>query len=183
VFHISGGAGRRAVRLALRSQKGDEDVFDSRQLGANDLFALTLLRPGRYELFNLEDKSRAEVVVSYPTPSREPRGLLAPVEVAVEQGAVRPNKIAVRPAQGLVFRINTRSRLTLSLVEPDDGPGKGKDQKEPPVRSWRRRMPADAKPTRPTTATRPARPTRAPEAGGRGRPAQPPPPKGRPKAS
>jgi hypothetical protein len=100
-------------------------VFDSRRLGHGDFFALTPLRPGRYRLVNHLNKREGTITVAYPVIGDRPYRPPEPIEVECGQGGFSPSTIALQPAQGLVFKIATEARLTIDLIEPDDGPAYG----------------------------------------------------------
>jgi hypothetical protein len=99
-----------------------QDVFDSRKLGGRSVFALTLLRPGRYSLVNSIGGAQAEIVVAYPkvgsAPYRPPEAL----QITVADTGFGEGSFPLSPAQGIVFRFKTASRVQIALVEPDDGP-------------------------------------------------------------
>lgn len=112
--------------VVVRRVEGEEgkgaDVFDSRRLGERSVFAVTLLQPGRYSVQNAIGGTKAEVVVSYPqvgdTPYRPP----APLQVEVTETGFPEERMALSPAQGIVFRFRTEARIEIELVEPDEGP-------------------------------------------------------------
>jgi len=97
-------------------------VFDSRRLGAGDLFALTPLRPGRYRLANRFGEYEGSITVAYPVVGDRPYRPPLPVEVECSPHGFKPATIALQPVQGLVFKILGEARLTIELVAPDDGP-------------------------------------------------------------
>jgi hypothetical protein len=113
--------------VVLRRKDGKE-MLDSRRLGSRSVFAVTLIRPGRYALTNTVDKKKAEIVVSYPeigdTPYRPPE----PLSIEVTDAGFGEPRFEVSPAQGIVFRFRTRSHITIKLVEPDDGPARERDR-------------------------------------------------------
>ena len=141
VFHVSTGAGGYSVQLAEIGQAGrreearrDESrTWDSRELEEGDHFAVTLLRPGTYRV-SREAGAKAEIRLAYPqrgkTAYRPPEAL----HVSVTDRGFEPERIELQPLQGQVFEIGVRSRLTISLVEPDDGPQRGErpDRPRPP---------------------------------------------------
>jgi hypothetical protein len=100
-----------------------QDVFDSRKLGRRSVFALTLLRPGRYSLENSIGGARAEIVVAYPKVGSGPYRPPEPLQITVTDKGFGEASFPLSPAQGIVFRFKTDSRLQIVLVEPDDGPG------------------------------------------------------------
>ena len=118
VFHLSNGAGGYAVELRKtgRESKG-KIVFDSRKLNENDLFVATPLRPGTYDITNVETKKKAELVVAYPEIGQIPKQPQA-TKVECNQNAIIPKKIKINPTESLLFSFNgtfknqNRSRQT-----------------------------------------------------------------------
>jgi hypothetical protein len=121
--------------IVVHGRDGGEGVLDTRRLGSRSLFAVTLVRPGRYALRNAITGAEATVVVTYPqvgdTPYRPPD----PLEIQCGEQGFEASTFTISPAQGIVFRFAVESRIQLELVEPDDGPNGGKS---PPVASFRR---------------------------------------------
>lgn len=121
VLHVSSGPGGYVVRVG-RLESPDSATFDSTRLEGDDLFAVTLIRPGTYSVRNVAGEARGEIVVAYPKPGKEPRAELEPVEIVCTEKTLRPPKIKILAAQGQVYRFQTPSRIAIELVEPDDGP-------------------------------------------------------------
>lgn len=119
VFKVpAGAAGGYAVELYKSGESGrGKKVFDSRALGASDMLAVVLLRPGTYSVTNASNGTKADLKVAYP--ERAP-GLLEPVKVVCAADGIRPNAIRVHPTQGLVFNFETPSRVKIDLVAPED---------------------------------------------------------------
>jgi hypothetical protein len=114
------------------------DVLDTRRLGPRSLFAVTLARPGRYRLVNGITGSEADVVVTYPTVGSTPYRPPAPLEVRCTPEGFGASRFTISPAQGIIFRLATESRIQLELVEPDDGPGKGRPRPKASYRAPQR---------------------------------------------
>ena len=115
-------AGRAATPSASAGREAEAAVFDSTRLEGDDLFAVTLIRPGRYSVRNVASGARGEIVVAYPTVGKKPRPPVDAVEIECTEKTLRPPKIKVLAAQGQVYRFRTPSRIEIELVEPDDGP-------------------------------------------------------------
>jgi hypothetical protein len=109
------------VVVSAGERRGDD--LDTRRLGPRSLFAVTLVRPGRYRLVNALTGSEADVVVTYPKVGRTPYRPPAPLEIRCTAEGFGASRFTVSPAQGIIFRLATESRIQLDLVEPDDGPG------------------------------------------------------------
>lgn len=118
VFHVSRGGGGYAVVLR-RSEDCDSYVFDSRELDAEDGFAVTLLRPGIYRVTELNTRQQGEIVVAYPDPAAL-RCPLDPVSIGFQCDGFMPDRVEVQPTQGIVYRIEQRARIQIDLVEPID---------------------------------------------------------------
>lgn len=101
-------------------------VFDSRQLGDGDIFALTIFRPGRYSLRNGANGATGEIQVAYPVVGDVPYVPPEPLRVQVTDQGFQPSAIQLKPAQGLMFQVGkTKARIQIDLVEPNDGPPRG----------------------------------------------------------
>jgi hypothetical protein len=110
------------VRRVKREQGKRGDVFDSRRLDKRSLFAVTLLQPGRYSLQNAIGRTKAEIVVSYPQVGDVPYRPPAPLQIEVTKEGFGEKRFTLSPAQGIVFRFRTESRIQIKLIEPDEGP-------------------------------------------------------------
>jgi hypothetical protein len=121
VFHVSSGSGGYVVRVGS-PESADAPVFDSTQLEGDDIFAVTLIRPGTYSVRNVASGARGEIVVAYPRVGQQPQQPAEPVEIECTEKTLRPAKIKIQAAQGQLYRFRTPSRIAIELVEPDDGP-------------------------------------------------------------
>lgn len=157
VFHVSRGAGGYAILVGKIGEKSESGMFDSRELKKDDLFAVTLIRPGTYSVTNVNTKAKSEIVVTYPKiekirkPYYPPEPILIEctkkafepgkiMEKAFEQNkstkkAFKQGRIEIKPAQGQVYHIRTQSRIKIRLVRPDDGP---KGPRQPRIARWER---------------------------------------------
>lgn len=117
---------------------GDEVVLDTRCLGPQSVFAVTLIRPGRYRLANAVTGHEAAVVVTYPEVGRTRYRPPDPLEIQCGAEGFGMKAFTISPAQGIIFRLGTESRIQLELVEPDDGPAAGQPR---PKASFRRPAP------------------------------------------
>jgi hypothetical protein len=121
VFHVSSGPGGYVVRVG-RPEHPDAPVFDSTLLEGDDLFAVTLIRPGSYSVRNVAGGARGDIVVAYPKVGKEPHRPEEPVEVVCTESAFRPARLKLQAAQGQLYRFRTPARIAIELVEADDGP-------------------------------------------------------------
>ena len=132
VLHNSRGEKRGFyVALTRVTREGSETVMDSRALGPGDFYAITLLRPGLYEVMGRNVEGAATIRVAYPKPGRRPLQLPEPLRVQVSRRGFEPNRAELLPAQGLVFAITDARDVsfTVRLVEPDDGPHERRRQR------------------------------------------------------
>ncbi len=119
---FSASSGESSHAIVAERMDGKAEPFDSRRLGAGDLFAVTLIRPGVYSLVNELTGAQGRVIVAYPTVGKEPYRPPAPVAVECTERGFRPEAIDLKPAQGIVFRVQTPSRIKIDLVDPIDAP-------------------------------------------------------------
>jgi hypothetical protein len=129
VLHVSHGAGGFAAAVAAlgESREREAESFDSRALTAGDLFGVTLIRPGTYQVTNLDTEATAEIVVAYPRVGDQPFRPADPVAVQCTDSGFEPSSIQIEAAQGQVYQVQTSrpSRIRVELVEPDDGSPRG----------------------------------------------------------
>jgi len=128
---------RREVGYAIAAEgaagHAKAERFDSRRLGAADLFAVTLLRPGAYSLTNTLTGAKGRITVAYPALGKEPYRPPAPLSVQCAEHGFAPATSDLQPAQGIIFRFAVPSRIKIDLVTPNDGPGKAVQRQARPV--------------------------------------------------
>jgi len=108
---------------ATDSKSGEKRAgFDSRRLGPDDIFTVTLIRPGDYRVVNEFAKYEGLITVAYPVIGDRPYRPPEPQQVDVNQGGFQPSTIKLQPAQGVVFNIRAQARIKIDLIRPDDGP-------------------------------------------------------------
>ncbi len=122
VFHVSGGAGGYSVELQKTGEQKTK-VFDSKKLGETDNFIATVLRPGTYNITNVDNKTNAELVVAYPEIGKIPKQPQA-IKVECNAKAITPEKIKINPTEPLLFSFKTPSRIKIELTKPEDRPRK-----------------------------------------------------------
>lgn len=133
VFWVSKGGGGYAV--VVRGREPESKVlFDSRALGPGDYYTVNPLRPGAYGATNTLTKGEARLVVAYPDVDRRRRQTAAPASIRATQQGFSPESAQIQSMQGLVFHIDTPSRIRLQLLEPYEPPpgrdtGKGRRTK------------------------------------------------------
>lgn len=143
LFHAPQGTSGFAVQIHAAGAENQPPVFDSRKLQTNDIFTVTLLRPGRYSLVNAGMSAKGEIRVSYPVIGTTAYVPPDPLSVQVSAKGFAPNTIELKPAQGLIFHIqDVAARIQINLVEPDDGP-RGGGRK--PLFRWEKPAPPGTK--------------------------------------
>lgn len=149
VFYVSGGAGGYAIHVTGKVTRSSEPVvFDSKDLYAGDIFAVSLLRPGTHIVSN-NMGTKAQITVQYPggKNGRERYNRAPPVNIRCTESGFNPSEVVVEAAQGLVFRIETKSasRIRTELSRADDG---GKEKAPSRVFSWRKPPAREESPAR-----------------------------------
>jgi hypothetical protein len=124
VFRVSGGTGGYSVNLRRADPDEKTPVFNSARLDGGAVFSASVLRPGSYSVTNGLSRTRAELTVSYPPRAFSSYRPGEPIHVAVMEQGFNPARIAVGPAQGLVFDCKAPARIVIALEMADDGPGK-----------------------------------------------------------
>lgn len=104
LFHASGGDGYSATVTA----GAERTIFDTARLGNGDIYATSLLEPGRYKLANTAGSATAEVRVASAGRDEEP------VYVEVTETSFTPANIQVSSSQGLVFRVKQPARIVIT---------------------------------------------------------------------
>jgi hypothetical protein len=125
VFHVSGGAGGYAVHVSRAEEGPSPKEFDSRRLSDGDLFAATILRPGRYAVTNEAPEgagARASIEVGYPVPGRAAGRPPEPARVRSGRAGFEPSEVRLTARQGCVFECEVPSRIRIELEEPYEPP-------------------------------------------------------------
>ena len=126
LFYVSRGAGGYSIHVSGKLTHSSEPViFDSKELYAGDIFAVSLLRPGTHIVSNSMG-NEAQITVQYPGTKngRELYNRAPPVDIRCTESGFIPNEIVTEMAQALIFRIETESasRIRVELSKADDGP-------------------------------------------------------------
>lgn len=129
LFRVSEGKGGFSVTLRRADPDEGTPVFNSIVLADGAIFSARVLRPGTYSVTNAVGRTRAQLVVAYPPKPFSGYRPPEPLRVEVAESGFEPEKIALKPAQGLIFECQTPSRIVIELVEPDDGPRGRKEGK------------------------------------------------------
>ena len=121
VFYVSTGAGGYSIEI-YRFEKGSQiKTFDSKELKDGVIFSAMVIRPGTYLITNTINDAKTELVINYPELGKMKK-ILIPINIESNTKEIVPNKINIDPSQGLIFRINTLSRIRIELTKPEDRP-------------------------------------------------------------
>ena len=135
LLHVGSGRAAYAVVVSAVTANGrSQVVLDTRELAKGDLFAATVLRPGRYRVANTVTGAEAKLDVAYPELGRRPMLPGEPVRVTVGE-RFEPDDISVRASQGQVYAVESGARIVIELVEPYDRKPRG----DGPRHRWLRR--------------------------------------------
>ncbi|MBO0980164.1 hypothetical protein [Microbacterium sp. SD291] len=116
-FSVESGHG--PYHALIRTGDDAEPLFDTRRLGAGDLVAFVLLRPGTYRLGGAVE---GEVVVAYPKRGGHPSIPKEPVRLVSGKRGRQPRKAALDAGQPLIVELADGGSVSATLVAPDDRP-------------------------------------------------------------
>jgi len=124
VFHVSSGPGGYAVRIGRAAKEPERKEFDSTELNDGDLFAATILRPGRYSLRNLvqSDAAPGDLIVNYPPVGTTPHRAASPVRIECTKAGFSPSTLEITATQGCIVAPLIPSRIKVELVTPFNPP-------------------------------------------------------------
>jgi hypothetical protein len=143
-FTSSVGEGHRVI---ITEARGDDrrQEFDSRRLEADDLFGVTLVRPGTYVATNTITGAQVQLRVAYPQIGSVPYRPPEPITLEAGADEFATDTVDLAPAQGVIFQIRGQAHIQIQLLEPDDGPAA--DEARQPRTRWvkpRRPEPTDS---------------------------------------
>jgi hypothetical protein len=127
VLLVSQGPGGFSVSVekVATDKSKPQRVYDSRSLQRGDVFIVTPLRPGSYDMTDSVGKAKGHIRVAYPEVATGRYEPPAPVTVTVTERGFNPAKVELRAAQSVVFQIeSSNASLIVNLAEPDEGPYK-----------------------------------------------------------
>ncbi|MCF6345498.1 MAG: hypothetical protein L3J00_03400 [Thiomicrorhabdus sp.] len=127
VFHASKGSQCYAAQLSRVNEK--KRTFNSQLIGKDDLFAASILRPGKYKVTVNEKYDVGSLIVTYP-PMNVKKAYIPddPLKIEISEKAMSPEQAKIGPAQGIIFHPESDMRIVIKLIEPDDG-GKHRSKK------------------------------------------------------
>lgn len=119
--------GPPGYRVTLDRLDPDERVrvYDTRELKRDDIFFMTLLRPGTYT-FTCHSGQVVNGTVTYPVVGEDPFVPQEPRLVDLTAAGFSGGEITLQPAQGVVFNIQADNAwVRAELTAPNNGPGDG----------------------------------------------------------
>ena len=139
-FYASEGTGRYTVRISQIQEREKQTLLDNTEVvPAGDLFAVTLVRPGTYEVSNEDGKAVCTVEVSLPQGEKHRTEEAVVIEVG-EGGSYKPRTARLLAGQTVVFHCTAPARIRLTLAK----------ENRPPQRPIERPTHRFTRPTRPT---------------------------------
>ncbi len=154
LFYTAAGSGGYSVRTfpVTATEKDRDQVFDSTVLQPDDLFGITLLRPGYYVMRDDKHDLQCRLQVDPVLPCKE--RYIPPDAIHLEGKDLKNAKDGIRlmQAQGLVYRSHADARIVIELEKPieveDSGAlastsvrkakPKSKMARRKPVASWKK---------------------------------------------
>lgn len=119
VLHASQGQGNFQVMVDFLPQGGSERVefFNSDELRPGNIFIVTLMRPGHYQLRDHVQGRQGTINVSYPP---APTGdYVAPEPVQVQVNGGEFGNLNLQPTQSIVFYVmQPRASLSVTMMNP-----------------------------------------------------------------
>jgi len=123
----------RRVRLVRKADGAV--VFDSAALAGGDRFAVTLIRPGRYQVENQLTGQKLALTVEYPVVGKQPYRPPPPMQIECTAAGFHAPATTLKPAQGVIVVCSAPARLHIELVAPDDTPPAATDSRPEPPRA------------------------------------------------
>lgn len=131
LFYVGSGSGGYSVLTTPLNRK-DKDVFDSTALGNDDLFGITLLRPGQYTL--IENSQDIKIGLEVEAAKAGNKAYTPPEPVHLEAKNLKKSKnVKLKSAQGLIYKASGKDNITIELIKPAD---KETDKKDSKVAHW-----------------------------------------------
>jgi len=124
VLYASNGAGNYQVTIDEKNADGSlKAVFDSTTLNTDDMFVVTLIRPGRYRIDDTVTGASTHATVAYPPDPDGP--FVQPQAISIDvTNTISQSELQLLPTQGMIFNMKSDGHaISVSLETPDDGPG------------------------------------------------------------
>jgi len=117
VFHVTRGSQKYGVNLREVTKLGKlKRVFSSNTLRQGDLFAVTILQPGRYAVDETRSGAKANLDVVSPKVGVPPH-LIEPARIQVSNKGFLPKKIDLCSGQGHVYDIQAPASIRIALKQ------------------------------------------------------------------
>ena len=119
-FFVSQGTASYTVSIDRLGKREKATVLDSSKLVAEgDVFALTLVRPGTYQVLSQSARGRGkgEIHVNLKRGEGHRTDQATLVSVA-QQGLLRPGTVRIMAGQTVAFRCAAPTRISVELVKP-----------------------------------------------------------------
>jgi hypothetical protein len=110
-FFVSQGAG--GYSASVSKEGGDKFLFETTQLGAGDLFAVSLLTPATFSMTNTAGAATGTIAVTFSKEVAARLKTTVPVYVDASKGTFSTKAIQLSAGQGLVFRIKDTARIVV----------------------------------------------------------------------
>lgn len=138
LFFVSKGAGGFRVIVEgvpndckEENKEGERESFDSAALALNDMFIVSLIRPGLWTARAQPSGGEAMIKVEYPTLGKVPYRPGDATVIKVTEAAMSPETAAIKPGEGIVFQIERyKASVIVELREADDGKEKQRDDRK-----------------------------------------------------
>lgn len=127
VFYSSTGVRGYQVKVFKTNSSDSEVEFDSTVLNKGDIFATSLLEPVIYSVENTLTKAKANIEVTFDKKKHKRLfpAEMKPFEVKADK-RFEPSTVQLTATQGLVFHVQTKSRIVIKKIKPSNDTTSGK---------------------------------------------------------
>lgn len=130
LFYVGKGTGGYRVKTYHMKSKDKDHYFDSAELNKGDMFGLTLLRPGNYQVKENEKKVLFSIEVAAVKPGD--KKYVPPEAEHIELDNLKKLKnLKMSQAQGIVFRTKHEDRIVVELDHSSDCGGDDEPKPKP----------------------------------------------------
>lgn len=154
LFYSAADSGAYSLKTfpITATEKDRDQVFDSTALQADDMFGITLLRPGYYAMRDIKQNLQCRLQVDPVLPGKERYTPPDAIHLEAKDLKSAKNDIRLMQAQGLVYRSHADARIVIELEKPIEVEESGafsstsapkvkpktKTAKRKPVASWKK---------------------------------------------
>ncbi len=122
-FYVSQGIGQYSVRVTQLGRREKRTLLNSsRAVPEGDLFAVTLVRPGTYQMVNAAGRGRGEIHVGLPKGEKYRTDRATLIEVD-KKGIFNPRDVQILAGQTIVFQCAAPAHIRVELVKPAENTG------------------------------------------------------------